>query len=196
MVESPFRTSQAWRRRPQRRALRRLAAGLMCLSVLSGCGGRNPRSYQVPESRRVEADFGSAWEAAYRILADRGYDIRESDRAAGAIETDWLTLNSDYSASVFLTQNEDRYGDCGKPGLAKTYWGKQARLSVNLSAVGPNQTEISVRAAFRTERRNVFSGSPTTLECRSRGRLEEEFLVETQVRALGNTLQRFRRGWQ
>jgi len=164
--------------------------------MLSGCGGRNPRSHQVPESRRLEADLGTAWEAACRILADRGYDIRESDRAAGAIETDWLTLNSDYSANVFLTQNDDRYGDCGKPGLAKTYRGKQARLTVSLSAVGPNQTEILVRAAFRTERRNILSSSPTMLECRSRGRLEEEFLVETQVRALANPLQRFRRGWQ
>lgn len=197
MVESPQKkASRARRRRPQRRALRGLAAGLACLSVLSGCGGRSPRSHLVPESRRLEADLGSAWEAASRILAERGYDIRESDRAAGAIETDWLTLNSDYSANVFLTQNEDRYGDCGKPGLATTYRGKQARLTVSLSAVGPNQAEILVRAAFRTERRNTFSGSPTTLECRSRGRLEEEFLVETQVRALTNTLQRFRRGWQ
>jgi uncharacterized lipoprotein len=197
MVKSPLKKMpQARRRRTQRRALRGLAAGLMCLSVLSGCGGRHPRSYQVPESRRLEADLGSAWEAAYRILAERGYDIRDVDRATGVIETDWLTVNSDYSANVFLTQNEDRYSDCGKPGLGKTYRGKQARLTVSLSAIGPNQTEILVHAAFRTERKNIFSSSPTALECQSRGRLEEEFLVETQVRGLANTLQRFRRGWQ
>jgi uncharacterized lipoprotein len=196
MVKSPLKTSQAGRRRPRRRALRGLAAVLVCLGVFGGCGGRHPRSYQVPDSRRLEADLGSAWEAAYRILADRGYDMRESDRATGAIETDWLTVNSDYSANVFLTQNEDRYSDCGKPGLGKTYRGKQARLTVSLSAVGPKQTDILVRAAFRTERKNIFSSSPTALECRSRGRLEEEFFVETQVRALADTLQRFRRGWQ
>jgi len=196
MVESLAMASQTRRRHPPRRTLRRLSAGLLCLSVVSGCGGRNPRSYQVPESRRLEADVGSAWEAAYRVLADRGYDIRESDRATGAIETDWLTVNPDYSASVFLTQNEDRYSDCGKPGLGKTYRGKQARLMVSLSAVGPGQTEVLVRTAFRTERKGSFSGSPAVLECRSRGRLEEEILVETKVRALTNTLQRFRRGWQ
>ena len=196
MVESPVMASQTRRRHPQHRTLRRLAAGLLCLSVLGGCGGRNPRSYQVPESRRLEADLGSAREAAYRILADRGYDIRESDRATGAIETDWLTVNSDYSASVFLTQNEDRYSDCGKPGLGKSYQGKQARLMVRLSAVGPGQTEVLVRAAFRTERTGISFGSPRVVECQSRGRLEEEILVETQVRALTNRLQRFRRGWQ
>jgi len=196
MVESPAMASQTRRRHPQRLTLRRLAAGLLCLSVFGGCGGRNPRSYQVPETRRLEADLGSAWEAAYRVLADRGYDIPVSDRATGAIETDWLTVNSDYSASVFLTQNEDRYSDCGKPGLGKSYGGKQARLTVSLSAVGPGQTEILVRAAFRTERKGAFSGSPAVLECRSRGRLEEEIFVETQVRALTNTLQRLRRGWQ
>ena len=196
MIESPAKTSQARCSHPQPRTLRGLAAGLVCLSVLGGCGGRDPRSYQVPESRRLEADIGSTWEAAYRLLADRGYVIRESDRVTGAIETDWLTVNSDYSASVFVTRNEDRYSDCGKPGLGRTYRGKQARLTVSLSAVGSGQTEVLVRAAFRTERTSIFSGSSATLECRSRGRLEEEFLVETQVRALANTLQRFRRGRQ
>lgn len=196
MVESPAMASQTRRRPPQRLTLRYLAAGLLCLSVLGGCGGRNPRPSQVPESRRLEADLGAVWEAAYRILADRGYDIRESDRATGAIETDWLTVNSDYSASVFLTQNDDRYSDCGKPGLGTSYQGKQARLMVRLSVVGPGQTEVLVRAAFRTERKGITFGSPAVLECQSRGRLEEEILVETQVRALTNRLQRFRRGWQ
>ncbi len=168
----------------------------VCLALLAGCGGRSPRSYQVPESRRLEADIGSVWEAASRVLADRGYEIRTSDRPTGGIETGWLTMNPDYSANVFLTRNEDRYSDCGKPGFGKTDRGKQARLTVSLSAAGTNQTDVVLRAAFRTERKVIFFGSPTTLDCRSRGRLEEEFLLETQVRALANTLQRLRRGSQ
>jgi len=80
--------------------------------------------------------------------------------------------------------------------MGKTYQGKQARLTVRLAAGGRNQTEVLVRAAFRTERNAAFSKSSTFLECRSRGRLEEEILVETQVRALTNQFQRFRRGWQ
>lgn len=180
----------------QHLVLRGLAGALVCLGLLNGCGGRNPRSYQVPEVRRLEADIGSVREAAHRMLADRGYQARESDPATGAIETDWHTVNADYSASVLLTRNEDRYSDCGKPGLGKTYRGKQARLAVSLSAVGTNQTDVVVRAAFRTERRSLFSSAPTVLECRSRGRLEEEFLLETQVRALANVLHRLRRGSQ
>lgn len=166
---------------------------LVCLGLLGGCGGRTPRSYQVPVSRRLEVDIGSGWEAASRVLADRGYEVRSSDRATGAIETDWLTVNPDYAASVFLTRNEDRYSDCGRPGLGRTYRRKQARLTLSLSAAGTSQTDVLVRAAFRTERKTIFFGWPTVLECRSRGRLEEEFLIETQVRALANTLQRFRR---
>jgi hypothetical protein len=193
MVESPPRTRG---RPPQRGALWELTVVLVCLGLFSGCGGRNPRSYQVPESRRLEADIGSVWEAASRVLADRGYEVRSSDRATGAIETDWLTVNPDYSASVFLTRNEDRYSDCGKPGLGKTYRRKQARLTLSFSASGTNQTDVLVRVAFRTERKAIFFGSPTVLECRSRGRLEEELLIETQVRALANTLQRFRRELQ
>jgi hypothetical protein len=132
----------------------------------------------------------------HRIVVDRGYAIQHSDQPEGVIETDWITVNADYAASVFLTQNEDRYSDCGKPGLGKTYRGKQARLMVRLAAAGRNQTEVLVRAAFRTERNAAFSRFATFLECRSRGRLEEEILVETQVRALTNQFQRFRRGWQ
>lgn len=178
------------------RALNGMAAVCVCFSLLSACGGKNPRSYQVPESRRLEADVASVREAAHRVLADRGYEVRKSDPATGAIETDWLTVNAGYTASVFLTRNEDRYSDCGKPGLGKTYRGKQARLAVSFSAAGTNQTDVLVRATFRTERKGVLSGAPTVLECRSRGRLEDEFLVETQVRALANGLHKFRRGAQ
>ncbi len=167
---------------------------MVCVFVLGGCGGRHPRNYPVPESRRLEADLGSAWESVSRILTDRGYRIRESDRAEGVVETDWLTVNADYSANVFLTQNEDRYSDCGKPGLGRSYRGKQARLVLNLSAAGAHHTELLVRAAFRTERQSIFASSPTALECRSRGRLEEELLIEAQVRALANPLQRILRG--
>ncbi len=196
MVESPPQPARRRRRPPQRRALWGLTVVVVCLGLLGGCGGRNPRSYQVPESRRLEADIGSVWEAASRILADRGYEVRSSDRATGAIETDWRTVNPDYSASVFLTRNEDRYSDCGKPGFGRTYRRKEARLTVSLSAAGTSQTDVSVRAAFRTERKTILFGAPTALECPSRGRLEEEFLIETQVRALANTLQRFRRELQ
>lgn len=182
--------------RPERGGMWRLAAGLLCLSVLNGCGGKNPRSYPVPESRRVEADLAQIWEAVTRTLADRGYAIQDSDRASGTIETDWRAVNSGYSASVFLTRNEDRYSDCGRPGLAASYRGKEARLVVSLTAVGPSQTEVLVRATFQTQRTSIFSQSPEPRECGSRGRLEEEILVETQVRALTNKLQRFRRGWQ
>lgn len=195
MVESPAGILQMRRTGSERGVTQRLAAGLLCLSVLGGCGAKNPRSYPVPESRRLQAEFGPTWEATCRVLADRGYDIERNDPAAGVIETGWLTMNSDYASSVFLTRNDDRYSDCGKPGLGKTYRGKQARLVVNLAPAGRDQVEVVVRAAFRTERRSTFFQSIALLECRSRGRLEEEILLESQVRALGNQLQRLRRGW-
>jgi hypothetical protein len=194
MVESPPKTPQARRQLVPCQALHGMAAVCVCLGLLSACGGKNPRSYHVPESRRLEADVASVREAAHRVLADRGYTVWKSDPATGAIETDWMTVNAGYSASVFLTRNEDRYSDCGKPGLGTTYRGKQARLAVSFSAAGTNQTDILVRAAFRTERSCLSPGPPVVLECRSRGRLEDEFLVETQVRALTNALHKLRRG--
>ena len=193
MVESPVEIFRMPRTGPARGVVQRLATGLLCLTVLGGCWAKSPRSYPVPDSRRLEADFENAWEATCRVLADRGYDIQRNDRAAGAIETGWRVVNPNYAASIFLTQNEDRYSDCGTPGLWRAYRGKQVRLTVTLSPVGQGQTEVVVRAAFRTERRSIFSQSPALLECPSRGRLEEEILLESQVRALGNQLQRFRR---
>jgi hypothetical protein len=196
MVNSLRRIVRMSGHRSDRWAIRRVAAGLLCLSVLGGCGAKSPRTYPPQEARRLEIEIARTWEVMQRILVDRGYVIQLSDQPAGVIETDWITVNADYAASVFLTQNEDRYSDCGKPGLGKTYQGKQARLVVHLAVSGGNQTEVLVRAAFRTERNAAFSRSPTFLDCRSRGRLEEEILVETQIRALTNQLQRFRRGWQ
>jgi len=196
MVNSPRPVLRTSGRRSDRWVIRRVAGGLLCLSLLGGCGAKSPRTYPLQEARRLEVDLDRAWETMHRILADRGYAIQYSDQAEGIIETDWIKVNVDYAASVFLTQNEDRYSDCGKPGLGKTYQGKQARLTVRVAAGGRNQTEVLVRAAFRTERNAALSKSSTFLECRSRGRLEEEILVETQVRALTNQFQRFRRGWQ
>ncbi len=176
--------------------MQRLAVGLLCLSVLSGCTGKSPRGYPAAESRRLEADFDHAWEAGFRVLTDRGYEVLRQDRAAGTMETAWLTVNAGYSSGFFLTENEDRYSDCGKPGLGRTYWGKQARLVVLFSAVGNGQTEFVARAAFRTEQKTLFFRAAAVRECQSRGRLEEEILVQTQIRALTNQLQRYRRGWQ
>jgi uncharacterized lipoprotein len=118
-------------------------------------------------------DFDQAWDAVVRILAERGYEIQREDRGAGTIETEWRTLNPDYTASILVTQNEDRYSACGKPGFGQTFRGKQVRLTVVLAPV----------------RRGV-----TDLACRSRGRLEDEIAIETQVRALGDHLNRTRRG--
>lgn len=176
--------------------MRRLAASLLCVSVLGACAGKAPRYYAVSESRRMEAEADLAWEAAVRVLADRGYSVQHHDRTAGTIETDWLRINADYTAGAFLTRNDDRYSDCGKPGLWTRYRGKQARVTLRLAPAGRGQTEVAVRTAFRTEHTSFWWQSSEVQECQSRGRLEEEVLIETQVRALTNQIQRSRRGWQ
>jgi len=174
--------------------MRRLAVVVVCLGVLAGCGGRSPRSYPVPEFSRVAADLDRTWEAARRVLTERGYELQSEDRTAGAIETAWLAINPDFTSNIFVTKNEDRYSDCGKPGLWKADRGKHARLTVHLATPSPGQTDVRVRAAFRTTRSAILSAASDTVECHSRGRLEGEVLVETQVRARTEQFQRFRRG--
>jgi hypothetical protein len=174
--------------------MRRLAVTVACLGVLAGCGGKSPRSYPVPEVARVAADLARTWEAVHRVLTERGFILQSEDRAAGVIETAWLVHNPAYSSNILVTQNEDRYSDCGKPGLGKADHGKDVRLTVAFETPSPGQTDVLFRAAFRTARSATLSSASGTVECRSRGRLEEEVLVETKVRALSEKYQQFRRG--
>jgi hypothetical protein len=173
--------------------MRRLAVAVACLGVLAGCGGRSPRSYPVPEFSRVAADLDRTWEAVRRVLTERGYALQSEDRTAGRIETAWLAINPDFTSNIFVTKNEDRYSDCGKPGLWKADRGKRARLTVHLATSSPGQTDLRVRAVFRTTRSASLFAASAPVECRSRGHLEKEVLVETQVRAL---TEQFRRGGQ
>jgi hypothetical protein len=174
--------------------MRRLAVTVACLGVLAGCGGKSPRSYPVPEVARVTADLDRTWEAVHRVLTERGYALQSEDRAAGVIETAWLVNNPAYSSDILVTQNDDRYSDCGKPGVGKADHGKDVRLTVAFATPSPGQTDVLVRAAFRTTRSATLSSATGTVACRSRGRLEEEVLVETKVRALSEKYQQFRRG--
>jgi hypothetical protein len=179
--------------------MRRLAAAALCMGAMVGCGGAQPPQSRPPqEARRLGTDFDQTWDAVIKMLAQRGYEIRRSDRANGTIETGWFTLNPDYSASILVTQNEDRYSVCEKPGIGQTFRGKQVRLTLVLSPVRRGVTDLTVRADFRTEGRSHISFSSETpgdeVACRSRGRLEDEIAIETQVRALSDQHNRTRRG--
>lgn len=181
-----------------RSRMRRFALATVSLGVVVACGGIEPHRDAPREFRRLEADFDQAWEATIRTLKDRGYDIRTMDLSGRAIETGWLTFNPDYAATVFVTQQEDRYSICGKPGLGQAFRAKQVRLVVTLQPTRRGETGLRTEAFFRTQRytdtlvwANQLLGE---VECTSRGRLEEEVRVEIQIRALSDHLDRLRRG--
>jgi hypothetical protein len=174
-----------------------LALILAGLSLLAGCGA-GPRGPQpAPEARRLEADFDLACEAVIRVLGVRGYDLPYTDRTAGVIESNWLTTNSDYAASILVTEHQDRYSDCGKAGLGRAFRGKQTRLKVVLSPSRRGETDLQIDAAFRTQRFSSFLWWNRLLgewPCRSRGRLEEELALQMKLWILGEQLERIRRG--
>lgn len=178
--------------------MRLLVVATGCMSLLVACGGVQPAPSAPPESRRLEADLDQAWEATLRTLTERGYEIRSVDRARGLIQTDWLTINPEYAATIFMTQQEDRYSDCGKPGLGQAFRGKQVRLEVALQPIRRGETGFRVDAAFRTQRyadAPLWAGRPLgDANCRSRGRLEDEVRVEVQFRAFADQWEKIRRG--
>jgi hypothetical protein len=171
---------------------------LGCMVLLPACGTKQPGASPAKETRRLEAEFDQAWEATLWTLAERGFEIRRLDRGAGIIETGWLTINPDYTSTVFVTQQEDRYSLCGKPSLGQAYRGKQARLELELRPVRRGEADIQVAAFFRTHR---YTDAPLLgdrprgeVECRSRGRLEDELQIQVQLRAFSAALERLRRG--
>jgi len=177
--------------------MRRLAAALVCVGMLEACGGVPPRTHPVPDARRLAADFGQAWGAVLHILAERGYELQRIDQTTGVIETGWAPQNPEYTASVLVTQNEDRYSDCGKPPVGERFQGKQVRLSAVLAPVRRGETSLRFEVAFRTQRQGVWPWSADRAdfsECHSKGRLEDELAVEVQLKAFAEQLDRVRRG--
>lgn len=178
--------------------MRRLALATVSLGVIVACGGIESHRDPPREFRRLEADFDQAWQATIRTLQDRGYDIRTMDPSARALETGWLTFNPDYTATIFVTQQEDRYSTCGKPGLGQAFRAKQVRLVVTFQPMRRGETGIRTEAFFQTQRYTdtlvLANRSLGEVDCTSRGRLEEELRVEVQIRALSDRLERLRRG--
>lgn len=175
-----------------------LTVAMVCMAVLLACAKIDPARHLTQDLRRLDADFDQAWEATIRTLTERGYDVRTMNRAAGIIETGWLTINPEYAATILVTEWEDRYCTCGKPALGQAFRAKQARLALLLHPVRHGETGLGVEAFFRTQR---YSDAPFwanrslgDVECNSRGRLEEEVRVQIQIRALSDRLERLRRG--
>jgi hypothetical protein len=167
------------------------------LSLVAGCSTAAPGPQTPLETRRLEANFELAYDAVVHVLGDRGYAIPHTDRTAGVIQSDWLVTNPEYAASVFVTEHQDRYSDCGKPGLGRAFRGKQTRLKVILSPSRRGETDLRVDAAFRTQRFSSFLWWNRPLgewPCRSRGRLEEELTLQMKLWILGEQLERIRRG--
>jgi hypothetical protein len=178
--------------------MRVLSVGVICAAMLVACGGVELQRRPPQDFRRLEADTGQVWEAALWTLTERGYDIRTVDRSAGVIETGWLTINPEYSATVFVTEWEDRYATCGRPAFTQAFRAKQARLVLTLSPMRRGETGLRVEAFFQTGR---YSDAPLwpnrflgVVDCSSRGRLEEEVKVQIQFRLVSEQLERPRRG--
>lgn len=178
--------------------MRQFTLTTVCVGALVACVGIEPTRSVSQEVRRLDAEYDQAWEATLRTLMELGYEIQTMDRKAGTMETEWLAINPDYSATIFVTEREDRYSTCGKPGLGQAYRNKQARLALWLRPIRRGVTGLRVETFFRTQR---YTDAPFwhdhplgDVECGSRGRLEEEVRLQIQLRAISENLERLRRG--
>jgi len=134
MVKSSgHETRQSRGARPIEEAMPRLAACLISLAIAGRMRRKEPARLCRTGGAPTGGDVGRCWEAVLRVLAERGYEIERADRESGIIETRWRVVNAEYSSSVFVTQGEDRYSDCGKPGLGKTFQGSKHDSSCDCS---------------------------------------------------------------
>jgi hypothetical protein len=176
-----------------------LLAGIgLWTGLLAACGTVPEQTYLPHTPKHLEAGLQRTWELAIRTLAGRGYRILSADRTAGIIETEWHAMNPGYAASIFLTRSQDRYSTCGKPRLGRAYHGKEVQIRIRLWPVPSGDTELLVRAAFRTTCVPAFlssEGQPVgQMACASKGLMEEELATEIQLRTLGERLERLHRG--
>jgi hypothetical protein len=171
---------------------------LLSVSLLAGCGGMPPQPRGAPEGRRLEAEFGQAWDALVRVLLDRGFSLRVLDQQGGELETSWETVNAEYAASVFVARSDDTFCDCGRPGVGEAFREKAARILGVLAPHPRSGTQVTLRAEFRTQRYSTLGWGKDrllgTVECQSRGWLEDELVLQTQARAVKERLERMRRG--
>jgi len=181
--------------------MNRLLALTVWLALLAGCAGRMPSgALSAPETRRVQADRERAWEIVIQVLTEQGYPIEQRDETAGVLETAWIPINPGYRATLFVTEHEDRYSDCGKPGFGSAFQGKDVQLRLELSPARRGGTSLTVHASFRSRR---YMGAPMAVgspredfRCHSRGRLEDELASRIQLQAWSDQFDRLRRGQQ
>ena len=179
----------------------RLLAFAVGVVLLAGCAGRMPSgTVSAPETRRLQADPERVWQIVLQVLAEQGYPIEWRDQTAGVLETAWVPSNPGYSATLFVTEHEDRYSDCGKPGFGRAFQGKEVLLRVQISPTRRGGTSLTVHASFRSRR---YLGAPMAVgspredfPCHSRGRLEDELAGRIQLQVWSDQFDRLRRGPQ
>jgi hypothetical protein len=181
--------------------MRRLCLAFIAAELAGACGGGLPQGPPpaVVETKRLRVEPRRTWEAAEALLTDQGYTLRRRDRAAGVLETDWHVINPDYNSTLLVTGQDDRYSECGKPGLGRAYGGKEVKLRLEVSpSVRKGETALAVQAVFRTAQ---YLGLPMAVGqprgfafCRSTGWLEDELAVRIQVQAVTDQLDHLRRG--
>ena len=186
---------------PRKGPMNRLIAIAVGLALLAACAGRTPSgALLAPETRRLSAEPARAWEIAIQVLTEQGYPLEVRDQEAGLLETAWIPSNPGYRATLFVTEHEDRYSDCGKPGFGRAFQGKDVQLRLQVSPHRRGGTSLTVEARFRSRR---YLGAPMAIgaprkdfPCHSRGRLEDELAGRIQLQVWGEQLDRLRRGQQ
>lgn len=169
----------------------------MAAAVVAGCARAPSARVDYPPERRLEAHYDQAWQAAMAVLEGRGHPIALADKAAGMIVTEWFVTNPDYRATVFATQHGDRYSDCGRPGLGTAFREKLGRIQLLLRPAGEAATGVEIWATFKTQKFSDYlvaaGGMAGEVECRSRGRLEDEVSLMVRLRLARVGLERLRR---
>ena len=137
--------------------LKKLSAIVVALTV-SACS-TPPATYNVKNSMSYQKSYDSVWEDIVSFLARNNFQIKNIAKDSGVIYAE--AVRFDHSAA-----------DCGSPGILKVV-GRRANFNIFVNRSGKIPV-VSVNTEF-TEMR-TFDGAVSTVQCNSRGMLEDRIL--------------------
>ena len=140
----------------------RLSIVLVAIAICAASAS-SPKKRTITKTTTMAASYDDTWAAVGDVLVAHKWQAASSDKIAGVISTDWMTLDT------------DAHADCGVDALASAERETKVRLVFRLKPEGTTTT-VTIDAAFQRLRK--YDQSARVVDCTSKGTLETELFAQ------------------